>query len=412
MKEKILLLLIAVCTAVIFSGCEYEFPAFPITDNSEIGETSPDTETEISDTLISETDSDYGEGVVPSSEDFPQTEIPEKTEIMKVHFLDVGQADSTFIELPDGRTMLIDAGTKEAADGIVTYIFEQGYDRLDYVIATHAHDDHIGGMTEVLNNFSVGKFFTTAYADSESHSEALAAAEESGGEICRVQAGEIIIDKENLLAEVSAPKEFDEENTNNNSIVISLTYGESRFVFAGDAEKSEEDGIWSNIKCDVLKVGHHGSSTSTSANFLKKTEPRFAVISAGLNNSYGHPSESVLKRLYERNIGIFRTDLMGTVVFTSDGSDISVNKTPWEYVPAAELPETESDIQPENSNGGEVGENSEYSTGYVLNTKTGRIHSPRCPAVKDIKEKNKAYTDDYRQAIENGYVPCGICGGR
>ena len=110
---------------------------------------------------------------------------------------------------------------------------------------------------------------------------------------------------------------------NENSIVIKLTYGDNKFLFTGDAEKSEEDGIWTNIKCDVLKVGHHGSDSSTSENFLKKVEPTYAVISCGLGNSYGHPTDKVLRRLYERNINTYRTDLQGMIVFTSDGSEIS-----------------------------------------------------------------------------------------
>ena len=145
-------------------------------------------------------------------------------------------------------------------------------------------------------------------------------------------AGTVILDEPELLVEVVAPKEI-ADDSNNNSVVIKLTYGENKFLFTGDAEKAEEDGIWTNIKCDVLKVGHHGSDTSSTKNFLKKVEPTYAVISCGLYNSYGHPDEAVLKRIYDRNINVYRTDIQGTIVFRSDGKDITVKNAPVEYTP-------------------------------------------------------------------------------
>ena len=340
---------------------------------------------------------------ISSDNSEPETDSNKNNRKLIVHFIDVGQGDCSFIELPNGKTMLIDAGESDVADKITTYIFEQGYDKLDYVVATHAHDDHIGAMAEVLNNFPVGDFYTTDFADSKTHSEAVSSTEKSGGTVHKVMAGDVIFNEHNLLIEVVAPKEQD-DNTNNNSIVIKLTYGENKFLFTGDAEKSEEDDIWTNIKCDVLKVGHHGSSTSSSDNFLKKVEPEFAVISVGLNNSYSHPSPAVTERLNNRNIDIFRTDLQGTIVFTSDGTDISVNVKPWEYTPPADNSESE---ESEFSNN--TGSESDSSITYVLNTHTKRIHYPWCNSVKDIKGENKAYTDDLKQAINDGYKSCGNC---
>lgn len=265
----------------------------------------------------------------------PTSEVTvEATGILKVHFIDVGQGDSCFIELPNGETMLIDAGEKEYGDNVVTYIYEQGCGSLDYVVATHPHSDHIGGLSEVLSTLPAGGLYLPPCpANSIVYENMLTAAESSSVPVHEVMAGDVILSIDDLQAEVVAPKEIIDDS-NNNSVVIKLTYGDNIFIFTGDAEKKEEDEIWTNIKCDVLKVGHHGSKTSTSANFLKKTDPEYAVISCGQGNSYGHPGEAVLKRLDKQGISVFRTDIQGTVVFTSDGTELTVNLEPIPYTPA------------------------------------------------------------------------------
>lgn len=190
-------------------------------------------------------------------------------------------------------------------------------------------------------------------------------------------------------------------NFSGQGVHFGATYSDNKFLFTGDAEKSEEDGIWTNIKCDVLKVGHHGSNTSSTANFLKKVEPTYVVISCGVGNSYGHPDNKVLKRLDERNISVYRTDLQGTIVFCSDGKIISTDKSSAQYI----TPVTTSTTQ----NVSEPTEEHNSSVTYVLNTNTKKIHYPDCSSVNQIKDKNKAYTDDFDKAVAEGYVPCHIC---
>ena len=246
---------------------------------------------------------------------------------MKVHFIDVGQGDCIFIELPNDETMLIDAGEYDEVDGAVTYIHSQGYDTIDYVIATHPHSDHIGGMKTIFDNFDVkNAYLSPAISTTKTYERMLDAIENSDAKAHKAFAGTEIISEDNLSAIVVAPATDNPddytENLNDSSVILKITYGETSFLFTGDAEKAEEDAIRTNIKCDVLKIGHHGSRTSTSANFLKKVEPKYAIISVGEGNEYGHPTEEVLKRLEERNIEVYRTDLKGTIVVTSDGKNI------------------------------------------------------------------------------------------
>lgn len=329
-------------------------------------------------------------------------EIEMFSDDMVVHFIDVGQGDSTFIELPNGEAMLIDAGESDQANKVITYIHSQGYDTIDYVVATHAHSDHIGGLPDVLENFNIENFYmTSAVATTQIYEKMLYDVQNSGANIHDVMAGDVILDEANLLIEVVGPKVIDEGEQNNNSVIVKLTYGDDKFLFTGDAEKSEEDGVWTNIKSNVLKVGHHGSDSSSTSNFLKKVEPKYAVISCGLYNSYGHPDDTVLKRLSERNIDVFRTDLQGTIVFTSNGSGISVNITPFEYIP---LIVTTATTQKEQ----ETMVNNSGAT-YVLNTNTKKIHYAYCSSVNNMKESNKEFTNDYNQAIADGYEPCKKC---
>ena len=369
----------------------------PIIPSAEISEeTSAVPTTEVT-TVTTETETIV---TVPAPE-------PSEYQELKVHFLDVGQGDSCFIELPNKETMLIDAGESEYGDSIVTYIYGQGYDTLDYVVATHPHADHIGGMADVLNTFNIKNFYATSFTTTtQTYERMLDAVEDSGAEVHEVMAGSVILDEPELLIEVVAPKTLSDDS-NNSSVVIKLTYGENKFLFTGDAEKSEEDDIWTNIKCDVLKVGHHGSATSSSANFLKKVDPTYAVISCGMGNKYGHPTDEVLERLNSRNIEVFRTDLQGTIVFTSDGKNISVDKQPSAYQTSVQTTATttQTTVQATTT----AAEVEPVGTQYILNTNTKKIHYPSCSAVKQMKDSNKAYTEDFDGAVASGYVPCKKC---
>lgn len=245
---------------------------------------------------------------------------------LHIYYLDVDQADSTFILLPNGENMLIDAGTKESGEDIVNVLDSLGVNTIDYLVGTHPHADHIGGMQQVVESFDIGEIYMPkASSNIKSYKNLLQTIKEKRYTITTAKAGVKILSEGNLTATIVAPNSSEYDDLNNYSAVIKLTFGMTSFVFTGDAEKLSEDEIRTNIKCDVLKVGHHGSNTSTSKNFLKKTEPTYAVISCGAGNDYGHPHKEVLKRLENARVTVYRTDLNGTVEAISDGYNITFN---------------------------------------------------------------------------------------
>ena len=250
--------------------------------------------------------------------------LPTDEELV-AHFLDVGQADASVIELPNGEVMLIDAGLSSSGDDIVSYIEDLGYTEIDYVVATHPHADHIGGMAEVIDAFLVEEvYMPKAVSTSKTYENLLLTIQNKGLSIKTGKAGVQILDTEDLDIVMVAPHSDKYSNLNNYSIVLKITYGDVSFLYTGDAEEENLEEITEDIRADVLKVGHHGSDTSTSKEFLEKVQPKYAVISVGEGNSYGHPAASTIELLKEYTSNIYRTDLNGTVVISTDGVNIQV----------------------------------------------------------------------------------------
>ena len=246
-------------------------------------------------------------------------------EDLKVHFLDVGQGDSIFIELPTNETILIDASIKDASDKIINYLKEEKVSKIDYVFATHPHSDHIGGMSAVIKAFDIGQIYMPkAVTTTKTYENLLLTIKDKNLKIKTAKAGNTIIDTDDLKLVVLAPNQDSYESLNNYSIVLKLTYKEKSFLFTGDAETLSEKEITGDVEADVLKVGHHGSRTSTSQAFLNKVNPSYAVISVGLNNDYKHPHQEVIDRLEKKNIKIYRTDQNGDIIFTTEGYNIDV----------------------------------------------------------------------------------------
>lgn len=254
---------------------------------------------------------------------------------LKIHFIDVGQGDSEFIQTPSGKTMLIDAGIPEMGNNVVNYIENLGVKKIDVLIGTHPHEDHIGGMSNVINSFNIGAFFMPKVTtNTKAFEYVLKAARNKRLNINIAKGGGNIDLGSNIKAEILAPNSSSYEDLNNYSVVIKLTFGNTSFLFAGDAsQKSEEEMLNKgyDLKANVLKVGHHGSSSGTTLPFLNEVNPKYAVISCGRNNDYGHPHKETMYKLKNASIIVYRTDECGTIVMTSDGKNISFDVSPGDY---------------------------------------------------------------------------------
>ncbi len=243
----------------------------------------------------------------------------------EVHYIDVGQADAALV-LCDGGSMLIDGGNASDSNLIAAYLKKLNIETLDYIICSHAHEDHVGGLSGALSVVQVKNVLAPQKdADTKAYENFKEKTAAQGLTIEHPKAG----DKFTLGSckiEIFGPINENPKETNNSSIVMKLTYGDTSFLFTGDAERAEEADIINagyDLSADVLKVGHHGSDTSTSYVFLREIMPKYAVISVGKNNN-GHPSEAVLSRLKDADAIVYRTDLQGDIIASSDGSNITI----------------------------------------------------------------------------------------
>lgn len=258
----------------------------------------------------------------------PEDRQPIHTEgKLAVSFIDVDQGDSTFIEFPGGKTMLIDAGEASEAEEVLSYIKERGHKTVDYVVCTHPHSDHIGGMKKVIESLDIGAVYMPKVSHtSKTFENLLLSIREKGLTIQSAKAGVSLEPEADVTITFLAPVGEQYQELNDYSAVMHLAYGETSFLFTGDAETVSEKDILinsGNLDADVLKVGHHGSSTSSHQNFLDAVSPRYAVISCGEGNSYGHPHDEVLNRLENMQTKLYRTDQNGTVMAVSDGQNLS-----------------------------------------------------------------------------------------
>ena len=321
--------------------------------------------------------------------------------LMRVHFIDVGQADSTFIELGNGQTMLIDAGL--GGDDVVKYIRELQYSDIDFVVATHPHDDHIGGMATVLDSFDIGKMYMPRQEHTISaFTNMLDVIENKNIELHEAKAGVNITTSGIIKIDILAPFAESYSNLNNCSAVVKLTYGETVMLFTGDAEQVIETQLLnSDIDADVLKVGHHGAGSSSAPSFIKAVSPEIAVISCGRDNSYGHPDYETLAILNEVGADIYRTDEQGTIQVTADQhKKITVDKKASTVKENA--PPTENNGEQEEKNDNSVINDNQSEVVYRTNTGK-KYHRSGCSYLKSKIETTVS------EAQAMGLGPCSSC---
>lgn len=333
---------------------------------------------------------------------------------LQVHFIDVGQGDSTLI-LCGGEAMLIDAGDNGKGTAIQLYLQKQGVEALTYVIGTHPDSDHIGGLDVILTKFDCGAVIMPQIAsDTAAYRDVIGALTYRNYQITPPLAGDSYRLGEAVFTIVAPNGEYADDN--NSSVGIRLVHGNNSFLFTGDAEtEAETDMLQSgiDIKADVLHTGHHGSASSSSRDFIDRVAPAYAVISCGRDNPYGHPHEQTLDTLREYDVQVFRTDEQGSIVAVSDGSSITWNREPsqtWSAGTRAESDTASPADTPAPLPGPDTIIPGDSAVTYVLNHNTHKFHEPGCSSVPDIKESNREDTSLSREEIlEVGYVPCKIC---
>ncbi len=253
---------------------------------------------------------------------------PVSGEEVQFHFIDVGQGDAALIRTAAGD-VLIDAGDNAAEDDLKAYLDKCGVDDLEYVIFTHPDSDHIAGGDVVLENYEVKRVIRPDYDyDSKTYEKLDTLIREEKAEDIRAEVGEIFKVGE-VKFTVLAPIGEKYSGNNNYSVVVRVDYGETSILYTGDAETKSEDEMLDQygsrdggmLDCDILKVGHHGSETSSGVQFIDAVSPAFAIISCGENNKHGHPDSVIVDRLEDAKANILRTDREGSIVFTSDGGE-------------------------------------------------------------------------------------------
>lgn len=252
-----------------------------------------------------------------------------KNNYLSIHTIDVGQGDSILIQTPSSKNILIDGGDDNSHHIISSYLKKQNVENIDYIIATHFDSDHIGGLDNIIDKFNVSNIYAPNYeSDTVSYQNLINSCLNKNLNLQCLSSGDFINIEDNINLAVLAPSYIQEEN-NLNSIVFRLDYKNKSFLFTGDAEANNELNIINSYELndiDFLKVGHHGSSSSTTSEFVEEVSPDVAVISCGYKNQYGHPHKSTLDTLEKNNVLTYRTDILGNIVFYSDGDTIFTTK--------------------------------------------------------------------------------------
>jgi len=312
---------------------------------------------------------------------------------LTVHFIDVGQADCALLEC-DGEFMIVDGGNVDDGQLVVSYLNQMGVETLSAVVCSHAHEDHVGGLPAVLSKYQAESVYSpvTEYS-SKVFSDFVKKTEAQNLTLTVPQPGDQFTLGSAAVTVLGPVQEY--EDPNDTSIILKVSYGETDFLFTGDMETAAEADMldhWGESfdwQVDVLKVGHHGSETSTGYRFLYETEPVYGVISVGTGNSYSHPHEGPMSRMEDAGLVLLRTDQLGHIIARTDGREVSFT---WENQSA----------QPENAEPG-----AGNPIVFYGNKKSKKLHAPVCQNLPS--GDNLVEFADYDAAISQGYTPCSSC---
>ena len=369
----------------------------------------------------SQSDTTSGEAVQSGQEEkaakAPDTSKPEGT--LEVHYIDVGQGDATLIKC-GSHAMLIDGGNNNKGTTVQLYLKKQGVESLDYVIGTHPDADHIGGLDVIVYKYNCDTVIMPDYEkDTKTYQELVDVIHDKNMKITYPVVGEQYALGEAKFTIIAPNSNSYGGNANDYSVAILLEYGKNRFLFTGDAEEASETEMLSNgieLSADVYKVAHHGSRSASTQEFLNAVQPKYAVISCGEGNSYGHPHAEVLNRLRSMGVEVFRTDEQGSIIASSDGENITWNCSATDSWQSGEQTESDRENSEDENPGDENSGNaisdavtSEQTT-YVLNTNTKKFHRESCSSVSQIKEDKFQKVQTSREELEqSGYSPCKNC---
>ena len=382
MRKNLTALLLVILMLVSVAGCSTTkaVSALPPSVKSISGLTANNTESQ-------PTAKKPAESLTNSSEKLPEDPS------FEIRFLDVGQADAALIKCDD-KAMLIDGGNSKDSNLIYSVLKAQKITHLDYIIATHAHEDHVGGLAGALNAAAAGTVYSPVDSyDSKAFKNFLKYVRKQGLELTYPPVGKEISLGSATVQFIGPQKDY--EDPNNTSIVVRIVYGETSFLFTGDAETEAEHDIIDagyDLSSTVLKVGHHGSEASTSYVFLREVMPEYAVISVGKDNPYGHPHDNTLSRLRDAGVIVYRTDMQGDIICTSDGKTVSFTT------------ERNANVQ---TNPTMTDDSEENTVIYIGNKNTLKFHLPSCKSLP--LDKNRVYFDSREDALEQGYDPCKNC---
>lgn len=332
------------------------------------------------------------------------------------HMLDVGQGQSVLVEA-DGHYMLIDGGGRSSSSFVVSYLQQQGVEKLDYIVVSHYDEDHISGIVGALHVFECETILAPDYyADTDIYASYLTAAEASGAEIIYPQQGETYALGDAVIT-VVGPASYENTLENDRSVAVRITYGITGYLICGDAQAQEEEDISNSgleLASDVYVVNHHGSAESSGFYFLNRVQPMYALISCSADNAYGHPAAETMQRLDSEGVSLYRTDRQGTVTAYSDGAGLWFDQDPCDDFSSRQADgqgAVNLDISGQNGSGQqEASDSGNRGTTYVCNLNTKKFHYTYCDSVNRMKETNKKFTDESRESlIAQGYDPCKNC---